>query len=106
MYHERCILLHELSLGGDDVANLQVKGMDDNLYKAIKELAASEERSVSQEIVFLVKDHLAKRRKAVPTSAQVLLDLSGSWIDDRDAKDIVVEIRAARKSSGKLSEGL
>ncbi len=90
------------------MANLQIKGMDDRLYEEIKKIAASENRSISQEILFLVREHLAKRKQivSVRTPAQALLDLSGSWSDDRDAETIVAEIRAARRNSGKLSEGL
>ena len=90
------------------MANLQIKGMDDRLYDTIKKLAASENRSVSQEILFLVKEHVAKRKQtaAVRTPAQVLLDLSGSWMDDRSADVIIAEIKTARKNSGKRSLGL
>ncbi len=90
------------------MANLQIKGMDDRLYDTIKKLAASENRSVSQEILFLVKEHVAKRKQtaAVRTPAQVLLDLSGSWVDDRNADVIIAEIKTARKNSGKRSLGL
>ena len=90
------------------MANLQIKGMDDRLYDTIKKLAASENRSVSQEILFLVKEHVAKRKRtaAVRTPAQVLLDLSGSWVDDRSADAIIAEIKTARKNSRKLSKGL
>ena len=90
------------------MANLQIKGMDDRLYDTIKKLAASENRSVSQEILFLVKEHVAKRKRtaAVRTPAQVLLDLSGSWVDDKSADAIIAEIKAARKNSRKLSKGL
>ena len=83
---------------GCNMANLQIKGMDDRLYDTIKKLAASENRSVSQEILFLVKEHVAKRKQtaAVRTPAQVLLDLSGSWMDDRSADVIIAEIKTAR----------
>ena len=93
---------------GCNMANLQIKGMDDRLYDTIKKLAASENRSVSQEILFLVKEHVAKRKQtaAVRTPAQVLLDLSGSWVDDRSADVIIAEIKTARKNSGKRSLGL
>ena len=90
------------------MANLQIKGMDDRLYDTIKKLAASENRSVSQEILFLVKEHVAKRKQtaAVRTPAQVLLDLSGSWVDNRSADVIIAKIKTARKNSGKRSLGL
>jgi hypothetical protein len=85
------------------MANLQIKGMDDKLYDTIKRLAASENRSVSQEVLFLVKEHVAKRKQtiAIRTPAQVLLDLSGSWIDDRSADAIIGEIKEARRNSRK-----
>ncbi len=90
------------------MANLQVKGIDDRLYDAIKKLAASEHRSVSQQVLFLVNEHLAKRKPtaAIRTPAQVLLELSGSWADDRSADALIEEIKAARKGSRKLSGGL
>ena len=90
------------------MANLQIKGIDDKLYDTIKKLAASENRSVSQEILFLVKEHMAKRKQtvAIRTPAQVLLDLSGSWVDNRSANAIIAEIKAARRNSGKLEKGL
>lgn len=90
------------------MANLQIKGIDDKLYATIKKLAASENRSVSQEILFLVKEHVAKRKQtvAIRTPAQVLLDLSGSWVDNRGANVIITEIKAARRNSRKLEKGL
>lgn len=90
-----------------DMANLQIKGIDDKLYDTIKRLAASENRSVTQEILFLVKEHLAKRKQtiAIRTPAQVLLDLSGSWVDNRSADAIIAEIKAARRNSRKLEKG-
>ncbi len=89
------------------MANLQIKGIQDALYAKIKELAAAENRSVSQQILFLVKEHLGKRRhiRGLKPPAQVLLELSGSWEDDRGAEQIVREIKSARKSSRKLAQG-
>lgn len=87
------------------MANLQIKGIQDELYAKIKELAAAENRSVSQQMLFLVKEHLGKRRhvQGLKPPAQVLLELSGSWEDDRGAEQIVREIKSARKSSRKLA---
>jgi hypothetical protein len=90
------------------MANLQIKGIDDKLYDTIKKLAASENRSVSQEILFLVKEHVARTKQtpAAKTPAQVLLELYGSWMDDRSADTIITEIKTARKGSARLSKGL
>jgi hypothetical protein len=89
------------------MANLQIKGIKDDLYLEIKKLAAAENRSMSQQILFLVKRYLSGKRHldALKTPAQVLLELSGSWEDDRTAEQIGAEIREARKNSTKLAEG-
>ena len=90
------------------MANLQIKGIDDELYEQIKSLAASENRSVSQQILFLVKDCLARKAplSRTRTGAAVLLELSGSWEDRRPAEEIVSEIKSGRKNSRKLSRGM
>ncbi len=89
------------------MANLQIKNVADDLYEEIKKLASAENRSVSQQVLFLVREYLAKRKHLTATKspAQVLLDLSGSWEDDKNAEQIVKEIKSARKSSRKLDKG-
>jgi hypothetical protein len=89
------------------MANLQIKGIEDSLYAQIKDLAAAENRSVSQQVLYLLKSHLARREhlQKTRTSAQVLLELSGSWSDSRQPEEIIKEIRAARKNSKKLGRG-
>ena len=37
-----------IAQGGIEMANLQIKGIDDELYNEIKKLAATEKQSVSQ----------------------------------------------------------
>jgi hypothetical protein len=93
--------------GEGNMANLQIKNIQDELYEEIKKLAAAENRSVSQQVLFLVKEYLAKRKHLAATKspAQVLLELSGSWEDDKNAEQIVKEIKSARKSSRKLEKG-
>jgi hypothetical protein len=90
------------------MANLQIKGIDDGLYNELKRIAAEENRSVSQQTLFLVKDYIAKRQKVRGTKspAQVLIELSGSWKDDRKPEEIISEIRKARKNLKKLKRGL
>ena len=89
------------------MANLQIKGIDDDLYAQLKAIAASENRSVSQQVLFLLRNYLAKkpRIQETQTPAQVLLDLSGSWQDSRSSEQIVDELRKARKRSKKLEKG-
>jgi hypothetical protein len=84
------------------IANMQIKGIDSELYNELKRIAAEENRSVSQQTLFLVRDYIAKRQKVRGTKSpgQVLLELSGSWKDDRKPEEIISEIRKARKKSG------
>lgn len=89
------------------MANLQIKGIEDELYKELKKMAAEENRSVSQQALFLVKEYLARKRhlRTLKTPAQILLDLSGSWEDNRDPAKIVGQIKKVRRNSKKLEEG-
>lgn len=90
------------------MSNLQIKGIDERLYQQLKQLAADENRSVSQQVLFLIRNHLARKRPTdePETAAQTLLSLSGSWEDSRTAEQIVSDIKGARRSSRKLSAGL
>ena len=89
------------------MANLQIKGIDDDLYKHIKELAAMENRSISQQILFLTKEYLAKRKnlQSARPPAKILLELSGSWDDNRTSEEIIKEIKGARHRKERLKEG-
>ena len=90
------------------MANLQIKGIDDDIYAHLKALAASEHRSVSQQVLFLVRAYLARTNHMgqIKTPAEVLLELSGSWDDPREPHQIIEDLRSARKSSKKLMKGL
>ena len=81
------------------MANLHIKGMNDDFYAQIKALAGSENRSVSQQILFMTKEYLLKRQQAqvVKMPAQVLLELSGAWEDDRTAEEIITDLKQSRK---------
>ena len=90
------------------MANLQIKGINDNLHAQIKALAAAENRSVSQQLLHLIKAYLnsPSRVQQLRSPAQALLDLSGGWEDERDSEEIIREIKKGRKNSKKLSTGL
>jgi len=89
------------------MANLQIKGIQDDLYERIKEMAASENRSISQQVLFLIKEYLARKSSARSrkSPAQVLLELTGSWEDKREPDEILSDIKGGRKNSAKLKEG-
>ena len=87
---------------------IRITEIDHNLYEEIKRSAAAENRSVSRQVAFMLKDYVAKRHllSKTKTSAQVLLELSGTWEDQRMAEEIVREIKKSRRNSRNLSEGL
>ena len=89
------------------MANLQIKGVDDAIYEELKKLAAAENRSISQQTLFLIKDYLAKKQRVrtLKTPAQVLLELAGSWEGDESAEEIIGKIKMARRSSTRLRKG-
>ena len=93
--------------GRRKMANLQIKGIDDDIYAELKKLAAAENRSVSQQTLFLIKDYLAKKQplRTLKTPVQTLLELAGSWEGKESAEEIIAKIKKARKSSTKLKEG-
>ena len=90
------------------MAVLQGKGMDDQLYAELKELAEMENRSVSQQVIHLLRLYLARREQIdrSRSSAEILLELSGSWKDNRSPQRIVQDLRKARRNSRKLKDGL
>jgi len=90
------------------MANLQIKGIEDKLYQELKSMASDENRSISQQMLFLIRKYLSKKSRIdqLKPPAQVLLELSGSWQDSRDTETIIAEIKSARKNSKKLSQGL
>ena len=89
------------------MANLQIKGIEDELYRELKKMAAEENRSVSQQTLFLVREYLARKRhmRTLKTPAQILLDLFGSWEDNRGSAQILAQIKKARRNSKKFKEG-
>ena len=89
------------------MANLQIKGMDDELYASLKDLAASENRSISQQVLFLLKLYLGRKHQfqKIKTPAQVLLELAGSWEDVRSSENIIKDLKNDRINSQKLSKG-
>ena len=90
------------------MANLQIKGVDDALYSQLKKLAAAKDRSVSQQVLHLIRTYLATEKRAtlLKTPARTLLELAGSWSDPRSPEEITRDIRSTRKNSRRLSKGL
>ncbi len=79
------------------MATLQVKGFDEALYKALGARAKRENRSISQEVVKLVQDFLARPEGAAEEATRAFIALCGSWEDKRSARQIARDIRKGRR---------
>jgi len=85
------------------MATLQVRSIDDRLYEALGKRAAMENRSISQQVVYIIKTYLATPASSHQDATERFLNICGTWEDPRNAEAITAEIRAAR-STGQRSE--
>ena len=83
------------------MANLQVKSIDDDLYKSLGRRAAMENRSISQEVVSILKAYLSTPSRQHKKVNQQFLELCGSWQGAESAESMIEDIR---KSRAKTSE--
>ena len=83
------------------MATLQVKGIDEQLYKALGARASTNGRSISQEVVMMIRESLAKPSADLRASTDAILELMGSWEDDRSARQIATDLRKNRRSRHK-----
>ena len=83
------------------MATLQVKGMDESLYRALAARAAREQRSISQQVTRIIQDFLARGGRTAEETTAALLELCGTWADESSAEEIAKDIRRARKSGGR-----
>lgn len=79
------------------MANLQVKSIDDDLYKSLGRRAVIENRSISQEVVSILKSYLSTPSNQTQKANQQFLELCGSWEGEVSAEELVQELRKSRK---------
>lgn len=81
------------------MATLQVRDIDDRLYDFLKTSAKMQNRSISQEIITIIQNHLNSNQKHAKNATLEFLSLEGGWKDDREADEIIHDIRAHRSQS-------
>jgi len=86
------------------MATLQVKGLDDQLYQALGARAAMDHRSVSQEVVMMIREFLAQPSHDPRKATEAMLQLAGTWQDERTAKQIASDLRKARRSKQRFGK--
>ena len=74
------------------MATLEVKGMDDDLYRALAARAAQDNRSISQEVVTMIQEALSRPGLSPQQATDEFLALAGTWQDERSAEEIVRDI--------------
>jgi len=84
------------------MATLQVNDMDDGLYRALAACAAQENRSISEEVVVLIQDFLARPCPSSQAATEAFLAMAGTWADDRSAEEIITELREQRCGGRRL----
>jgi len=85
------------------MATLQVRSIDDQLYEALGKKAARDNRSISQEVIAILKEHLSQPAPH-KSATEKFLELCGTWKDDKSAKEISRSIRESRKSGTRFKE--
>ena len=78
------------------MANLQVKSIDDELYKSLGKRAAMENRSISQEVVSILKAYLSIPSNKTRLVNDQFLELCGTWESEEPAAEIIKELRNGR----------
>lgn len=81
------------------MATLQVRAMDDRLYEALGRRAVMDNRSISQEVVMIVKEYLSGSTVNHKRKTESFLELAGTWQDDRSAEEIICDIGKSRQNS-------
>ncbi len=104
--HAKCLQMHEYTvmvvLMRFIMATLQVRDIDDRLYDFLKVSAKMQNRSISQEVLTIIQAYLNSNQKQNKNSTLEFLSLEGAWIDDKNAEEIVKDIKQNRTQSGRF----
>jgi hypothetical protein len=86
------------------MATLQVRDIDDRLYNFLKSSAKLQNRSISQEVITIIQNHLNSAKNSTTNATLEFLALSGAWKDDRKPEEIISDIRKGRTKSSRFGE--
>jgi plasmid stability protein len=85
------------------MATVQLANIDDQLYEALVVRAAQENRSVSQEVVAIVREHLIPTSRDAEEANKAFMELVGTWQDSRTAEEIIEDIRSSRQPGNRFN---
>jgi len=69
------------------MANLQVKSINDDLYRSLGRRASMENRSISQEVVAILKDYLSSPSQQHSAAHDAFIGLCAQAVDSGAASD-------------------
>jgi plasmid stability protein len=78
------------------MASLQVRSIDEELYRVLGRRAEMENRSISQEVVSILKQYLGAPQSSHVQATRQFLELAGTWKDERSASAIANDIVRGR----------
>jgi plasmid stability protein len=84
------------------MATLQVRDMDDRLYAFLKNTARMQNRSISQEVITIIQNYVNSNHTQIQNTTQEFLSMTGAWIEEGTAEEIIKEIKKGRKVSGRF----
>jgi hypothetical protein len=84
------------------MAILQVRDIDDRLYDSLKQKAQSDNRSISQEVIAILRTYLSNPHNYNTNATQEFLKLS--WDDNRDANEIIDDLIKDRENKKSFGE--
>ena len=110
MYHEKRLKKHELMITialEVNMANLQVRDMDDRLYDWLRQRSKLNNRSISQEVISMIEEYSCRRRDTICANAvEEFLNNTPLFDDERSAEEICNDIASARKNSDRFENGI
>jgi len=86
------------------MATLQVRDINDDVYKELKHRAKIKHRSLSQEVVHIIEDYLSQPNRDYKRQSELLLELAGSWEGSETASEILRIIRKGRQNSKRFTK--
>ncbi len=86
------------------MSTLQVRSIDEKLYKALGRRAAMDNRSISQEVVAILKTYLSAPKAFHENATHAFLEMCGTWSDERNPEEIIEEIRQDRQITHRFHE--
>ncbi len=87
------------------MANLQVRSIDEQLYLALGRRAKTENRSISQEVVSILKKYLSSPASQNEKNTHNYLELCGTWDSEKSAEETIEEIRNNRNNDDRFEVG-